>query len=81
MRQGIIVTEQRHVYITEGISREAFTDTGVKLTTGDSELTYFIHQHKYDPYGEVPCNDECTCVRTGKVEPALPITQMDDANR
>ena len=62
------MTERRDVFITQGISREAFTDTGVKLTLEDPGLEYYIHQHRYDLYGAVPCNDKCTVVRMGKVE-------------
>lgn len=76
----IETTEQRHVYITKGISREAFTATGVKLTTEDDKLTYYVHGHRHDPYGEIPCNDTCTVIHMGKVDKALVVTQSDDAN-
>ena len=74
------MTERRDVFITQGISREAFTDTGVKLTLEDPGLEYYIHQHSYDLYGAVPCNDKCTVVRMGKVDSALAVTHSDVAN-
>jgi len=72
-----IEKNDRHVFITSGISREAFTEHGVRLTTEDPELSYYVHEHRYDLYGAVPCNDKCTVVRTGRVEP---VTHSDVAN-
>lgn len=68
---------ERHVFIVAGISREAFTEHGVRQTTADPGLLYYVHGHRHDPYGAVPCNCECIIVRAGKVEP---ITLSDDAN-
>lgn len=78
--KGIIVTDRRDVFILPGISREAFTDNGVKLTLEDPSLEYYIHQHSYDLYGAVPCNDQCTVVRMGKVDRVELITHSDVAN-
>lgn len=69
----VIVTEQRHTYITLGISRETFVDIGCRATSEDPDLTYVVHKHSYDPYGETPCNGQCTTIRGGQV------TQLDAA--
>jgi hypothetical protein len=58
---------ERHVYIIEGISREAFMETGVRLTTGEEDLEYYVHDHKYSAYGDEPCNGRCTLIRQGLV--------------
>jgi hypothetical protein len=73
------MTDQRHIYITPGISRETFTEVGVRMTTKDTELDYYIHQHRYDMFDSLPCNHECTVIRLGKVERVVHITQTDDA--
>lgn len=73
-------TNERHVYITSGISREAFTDTGVRQTTEDPDLSYFVHGHSYDMFEDTPCNDKCTVVRMGKVDRVELITHSDVAN-
>lgn len=72
-----ISQNERHVFIVEGISREAFTEHGVRQTTADPELSYYVHEHRHDPYGAVPCNDRCTVVRSGQVEP---VTHSEVAN-
>ena len=74
----IEITEQRHVYIVPGVSREAFQDVGVRMTTEDPNLTYYLHAHGYDPFGGTSCNDRCQLVRRGIV--AANFTQMDVAN-
>jgi len=71
------MTDRRDVFIMSGISREAFTETGVRLTTEDTDLEYYVHEHSYDLYGATPCNDKCTVVRMGKVER---VTHSDVAN-
>lgn len=72
--------EERHVYISEGISREAFTDVGVRATAGRTDLIYFIHEHKYNPFGDTPCNDRCTLIQSGIVGTNVQhITLLDDA--
>jgi len=74
------VTERRDVFITPGISREKYTEIGVRLTTEDPELSYYVHEHRYDLFGAVSCNDKCTVVRMGKVDSALAVTHSDVAN-
>lgn len=72
------MTEQRHVFITPGISREAFVDTGVRLTNADPNLDYYVHQHRHDPYENLPCNNGCTVIHMGEQKG---VTQSDDANQ
>lgn len=72
---------ERHVFIQPGISREAFTTTGIKATTEDHELTYRVHEHRHDPHGDIPCNDRCTLIQRGiVVTNARAITLLDDAD-
>lgn len=71
---------ERHVFIQPGISREAFTTAGIKATVEDEELTYLVHEHKHDPYGDTPCNDRCTLIKSGIVATnATAVTLLDDA--
>ena len=69
---------ERHTYICTGVSREAFQDVGLRATTEDPTLTYFVHDHPYDPYGPIPCGDLCQVIRNGKSQF---VTQMDDASQ
>lgn len=68
---------ERHTFVSAGIYREAFQDAGVRLTTEDPDLEYYIHAHKYEPHRAFKCNDRCQVVRTGKVEF---VTRSDAAN-
>lgn len=71
---------ERHVFIQPGISREAFTTAGIKATTEDSDLIYLVHEHRHDPFGDIPCNDRCTVIKSGIVATnATAITLLDDA--
>jgi hypothetical protein len=75
------MTEHRAVFIIEGISREAFIEAGVRATTDDPELEYCVHMHKYNPYGDVPCNDGCTLIAQGVVMTnTVSVTRSDVAN-
>lgn len=70
----------RNVFILPGISREAFVETGVRMTVDEEDLNYYVHDHKHDPYGEIPCTDRCKLIRMGKVmENDLSVTLSDDA--
>lgn len=71
---------ERHVFIVPGISREAFTAAGQRATAADSDLTFYVHEHRHDPYGGVPCNSECTVIQRGIIaHNVVDITLMDDA--
>ena len=65
---------ERHVYIVPGVSREAFSEVGYRETSKDSDLFYYVHGHRHDPYGGVPCNDECTFIHMGELHS---VTQLD----
>lgn len=67
---------ERHTFVSAGISREAFQDSGIKLTTQDDKLDYYIHMHKYTPVVRTPCNEGCQIVRHGEV---AFVTQTADA--
>lgn len=76
---------ERHAYIISGVSREAFQDVGVRQTSADPDLSYYLHAHSHDPYVPSPtsnCNDACQVIRNGTVQsaPLAVVTQMDDAN-
>lgn len=70
---------ERHVFITPGISREAFSAVAYQATHSDADLIYYLHEHRYDPYDMLPCNEQCTIIRMGKVQSADDITRSDDA--
>jgi hypothetical protein len=59
---------ERHTYISAGISREAFQASGCQLTLADDTLEYFIHAHDHSPYKDIECNEGCQVIRNGKVE-------------
>lgn len=66
---------ERHSYISRGISREAFQDVAVRATIEDDTLHWYLHAHSYD---ERRCTDKCQLVHKGIV--ATNVTQMDVAN-
>lgn len=71
---------ERHVYITPGISREAFNTAAYKATSEDEDLIYYLHEHRHDPYGYLECNQDCTIIEMGKLRRVVDITHTDDAN-
>lgn len=65
---------ERHSYISRGVSREAFQDVAVKHTSDDDSLEWYLHNHAHS---DTRCNEECQVVRSGKVEF---VPQMDAAH-
>lgn len=64
---------ERHGYVSAGISREAFTEQYMKATSTDSDLTCYVHEHKWIPFdGLKACNDKCTQIQQGETSPVLP---------
>lgn len=72
-------TDERHAYVYGGISWDAFVNWGYKKVMEDPNLTYYIHQHRYELHTAVPkgCNEGCrimTSTPQGPVlEPVLPV--------
>lgn len=73
---------ERHVYISAGISREAFTAIAYGATMIDRDLTYHIHAHTYNVYGDTPCNDQCALIDRGVIFTGgvWGVTLLDAAN-
>ena len=70
------MTDERHSYISQGISREAFQNAAVRQTSlpENENLWWFLHAHTHS---ETVCNERCQIVCKGKVES---VTQMGVAN-
>lgn len=71
------MTEQRHSYISQGISREAFQDAAIQQTSlpENADLNWYLHAHSFS---ETTCNERCQLVHRGII--ATNVTQMDVAN-
>ena len=71
------MTEDRHSYISVGISREAFQDVAVRQTSQpeNEDLYWYLHAHRYS---ETVCNEGCQVVHRGIV--ATNVTRLDVAN-
>jgi len=73
-----MLLNERHSFISEGISREAFQEIAVRETTRDTELKWYLHAHPYDQFATITCNPRCQIVHKGIV--ATNVTQMDVAS-
>lgn len=60
---------ERHSYISQGISHEAFQDAAVRQTSlpENAELYWYLHAHAHT-FGKISCNDRCQVVHNGKAE-------------
>jgi hypothetical protein len=69
------MANERHVYVIPGVvSDEKYREIGVKATTEDSDLTYYVHFHRFDPvkHSGNTCNGRCESINGGRVERVLP---------
>ena len=73
------MTEERHSYISVGISREAFQDAAIRQTSleENEDLKWYLHAHNHH---ETNCNERCQLVYRGTVtNDVAGVTQMDVA--
>lgn len=64
---------ERHAYVYGGISWQAFMDYATKVTNEQTDLSCYVHNHRYVMHALVPkgCNEGCKIVRKGKVAKVL----------
>lgn len=65
------MAEERHAFVSDGISRETFTELAVKLTTKDPELRYFVHMHNHAEWHGDACDDGCLLFVSGQFSLAV----------
>jgi hypothetical protein len=66
---------ERHTYVIPGVvSEEKYREIGCKATLEDSELSFFVHFHKYEPVRREAkdCNERCEIIRKGQVDKVQP---------
>jgi hypothetical protein len=58
---------QHHCYAVEGTDPVVFREIGVRRTTEDTSMEYFVHDHQYSIDGSVSCNARCQLIKRGIV--------------